>query len=72
MSTGGYHQGRRCTGHPYRVTALEVFTQPARYFGTQIFLSSHVNTEGGGEASSTAIRAGEEVNCGQKTPRRNH
>lgn len=39
------------------VSPRKISAQSARYFELKYFFSSHVNTEGGGEASSTAIRA---------------
>ncbi|HGG1470204.1 TPA: RNA polymerase factor sigma-54 [Escherichia coli] len=40
-----------------RVTAQKYLHSPRGIFELKYFFSSHVNTEGGGEASSTAIRA---------------
>ncbi|EFD6888702.1 RNA polymerase factor sigma-54 [Escherichia coli] len=40
-----------------RVTTQKYLHSPRRIFELKYFFSSHVNTEGGGEASSTAIRA---------------
>ncbi|EHR8464346.1 RNA polymerase factor sigma-54 [Escherichia coli] len=40
-----------------RVTTQKYLHSPRGIFGLKYFFSSHVNTEGGGEASSTAIRA---------------
>ena len=40
-----------------RVTTQKYLNSPRRIFELKYFFSSHVNTEGGGEASSTAIRA---------------
>ena len=40
-----------------RVTTQKYLHSPRGNFELQYFFSSHVNTEGGGEASSTAIRA---------------
>ena len=40
-----------------RVTTQEYLHSPRGIFELKYFFSSHVNTEGGGEASSTAIRA---------------
>lgn len=40
-----------------RVTTQKYLHSPRGIFELKYFLSSHVNTEGGGEASSTAIRA---------------
>ena len=40
-----------------RVTTQKYLHSPRGIFELKYFFSSHVNTEGGGEASSTAIRA---------------
>ncbi len=40
-----------------RVTTEFYLHSPRGFFDLKYFFSSHVNTEGGGEASSTAIRA---------------
>ncbi|MBN0473958.1 RNA polymerase factor sigma-54, partial [Pseudomonas aeruginosa] len=40
-----------------RVTTQKYLHRPRGMFELKYFFSSHVNTEGGGEASSTAIRA---------------
>lgn len=41
----------------FRVTTQKYLHSPRGIFELKYFFSSHVNTEGGGEASSTAIRA---------------
>ncbi|SUB73737.1 RNA polymerase factor sigma-54 [Pluralibacter gergoviae] len=51
-----------------RVTTQKYLHSPRGIFELKYFFSSHVSTEGGGEASSTAIsRAGEEINCRGKS-----
>lgn len=40
-----------------RVTTQKYLHSPRGIFELKYFFSSHINTEGGGEASSTAIRA---------------
>ncbi len=44
-----------------RVTTQKFLHSPRGIFELKYFFSSHVNTDSGGEASSTAIRVGEKL-----------
>ena len=51
-------QPSRCMNRRFPVSPRKnICTVRAVFFELKYFFSSHVNTEGGGEASSTAIRA---------------